>query len=256
MKGSCQCSAVGRGVQTFRIRHPEHVFEVVADIGSDPTQFLDGRAAWTCRRCGQMFAWMSILCKDHEEIVVRAPSPDWQSWDCAALADIADGCRWRGSTSDERYVVSRGATPSPYALAGRAGGAKIGPHPHNWGCPLFVPAGMNQGHDPRGASHRPGFGCNAGQLLTSSTSTKLPNLGLRPSRRRSSQVATPKALAGRGDTSRTSFRRGGEARPYEGRFPMQCAPGVLVVRWMWCLTRPRKLVELKCQEPPRKSREP
>lgn len=48
---------------------------------------------------------MRICYKDHEEILVRATSADWQSWDWVALAAVADGCRWRGPEVDERYVV-------------------------------------------------------------------------------------------------------------------------------------------------------
>jgi len=48
---------------------------------------------------------MRIPYKDVEEILVRVESPDWESWDWAALADVADSCRWRGPELDERYVV-------------------------------------------------------------------------------------------------------------------------------------------------------
>ena len=48
---------------------------------------------------------MRIPYKDHEEILVRADSADWQSWDWAALADVADGCRWGGPELDARYVI-------------------------------------------------------------------------------------------------------------------------------------------------------
>ena len=70
----------------FRIRHPRRLFDVVTDVGSDHVQFLDARAVWACRHCGQKFAWMRIPYKDHEEILVRAVSSDWQTWDWAALA--------------------------------------------------------------------------------------------------------------------------------------------------------------------------
>ena len=106
MDNSCQCSAVGRGVQAFRIRQPDRLFEVVTDIGSDHAHFLDARAIWACRLCVQKFAWMRILFeKGLEEILVRADSPDWQSWDWSALADIAHSCRWRGEPLDKRYVI-------------------------------------------------------------------------------------------------------------------------------------------------------
>ena len=105
MGDSCQCSAVGRGVQTFRIRHPERLFDVIADLGSDYPHLLDAHRVWACRFCGQRFAWMRIPFKDLEEILVRANSPDWQSWDWPALVDIASGCRWRGESLDERYVI-------------------------------------------------------------------------------------------------------------------------------------------------------
>jgi dihydrofolate reductase len=105
VQASCPCRAVGRGVQTFRIRDPESLFDVVADVGSDRAHFMDARAVWACRTCGQRFAWMRIPYKDHEEILVRAESSDWQNWDWIALAEIADSCRWRGPDLDERYVV-------------------------------------------------------------------------------------------------------------------------------------------------------
>jgi hypothetical protein len=105
MDNSCQCGAIGRGVQTFRIRQPERLFEVEAEVGSDPAHSLDARAVWVCRSCGQRFAWMRIPFKDHEEILVRVESQDWQSWDWVALARIAESCRWSGPKNDERYVV-------------------------------------------------------------------------------------------------------------------------------------------------------
>ena len=105
MENSCQCSAVGRGVQVFRIRHPEHFFEVVADVGSDCGHFLDARGVWACRLCGQRFAWMRIPFKDEEEILVRADSQNWQDWNWEALAETAGQCRWRGEKIDKRYVL-------------------------------------------------------------------------------------------------------------------------------------------------------
>jgi hypothetical protein len=48
---------------------------------------------------------MRIPYKDIEEILVRVESPDWQNWDWEALANVADGCRWRGAYLDERYVL-------------------------------------------------------------------------------------------------------------------------------------------------------
>jgi hypothetical protein len=105
METSCQCSAIGRGVQTFRIRDPQRFFDVVADAGSDHAHFLDARIVWACRLCGQKFACMRISYKDIEEILVRVESPGWQSWDWETLANVADGCRWRGPERDARYVL-------------------------------------------------------------------------------------------------------------------------------------------------------
>ena len=54
---------------------------------------------------GQHFAWLRIFYKDHEEIIVRAPTSDWWNWDWEALAAIADACRWRGPGRDAKYVL-------------------------------------------------------------------------------------------------------------------------------------------------------
>ena len=105
MVAICHCSAVGLGVQTFRIRDPRRLFELVADIGSDYAHFMDAREVWACRNCGQKFAWMRIPYKDFEEILVRGQSPDWETWDWPALVNIADDCRWRGPGHDERFVI-------------------------------------------------------------------------------------------------------------------------------------------------------
>jgi hypothetical protein len=106
MENSCQCSIVGRDIQLFRIRQPERLFDSVADVGSDFPHFFDERRVWSCCHCGQRFAWMRILFeKGLEEILVRADSPDWQSWDWPALAEIAHSSRWRGEPLDKRYVI-------------------------------------------------------------------------------------------------------------------------------------------------------
>jgi hypothetical protein len=48
---------------------------------------------------------MRIPYKDEEEIIVRPGSNDSERWDWRSLAQIADGCRWRGPTTDPRYVL-------------------------------------------------------------------------------------------------------------------------------------------------------
>ena len=105
MEAACRCRALGPGVQTFRIRHPLRLFRVVADLGPDRDRFIDARAAWECRTCGQPFAWLRVFYKDHEEILVRAQVKSWQMWDWASIAEVADRCRWRGPELDQRYVL-------------------------------------------------------------------------------------------------------------------------------------------------------
>lgn len=60
MKTKCHCDAVGAGVQTFRIRQPVELFEVIATLDPMCEKFLGGRAIWKCRACGQHFAWMRL----------------------------------------------------------------------------------------------------------------------------------------------------------------------------------------------------
>lgn len=101
----CICDAIGPGVQTFRIRKPLTYFECVEQLPGIPELWLSARAIWACRRCGRRFAWMRIPYKDEEEIIVRPGSNDSERWDWRSLAQIADGCRWRGPTTDPRYVL-------------------------------------------------------------------------------------------------------------------------------------------------------
>jgi hypothetical protein len=78
---------------------------VVADAGSDTEHFLESRTVWQCKGCGTFFACLRIPYKDVEEILVKASTDDWSSWDWVALAKVADRCRWRGPDRDERYVL-------------------------------------------------------------------------------------------------------------------------------------------------------
>lgn len=105
METPCKCAAIGRGVQTFRIRDPEATFRIVAPVGGDPEQMIGARAVWACRACGEFFAWMRLPYKDDEEILVRAPDADLDQWDWAVLAEVADTCRWRGPQVDVRFVL-------------------------------------------------------------------------------------------------------------------------------------------------------
>jgi hypothetical protein len=107
MSSACKCEAIGKGVQTFRVRWltRRFLFRRVAHLGGIYEQYIGSRQVWQCRRCGQMFAVMRIPFNDEEEILVRAESPDWAAWDWGALADIAGRCRWRGPSLDERYVA-------------------------------------------------------------------------------------------------------------------------------------------------------
>lgn len=105
MESQCRCNAIGDGVQTFRLRHPGDLFDVGVTLDGIAKEMVDARAVWTCRDCGQHFAWLRIFYKDHEEIIVRAPTSDWWNWDWEALAAIADACRWRGPGRDAKYVL-------------------------------------------------------------------------------------------------------------------------------------------------------
>jgi hypothetical protein len=81
------------------------LFRRIARLGGVFEQSIGSREVWQCRRCGQLFAVMRIPFKDEEEIAVRAENPDWAAWDWSSLADIANRCRWRGPSLDERYVA-------------------------------------------------------------------------------------------------------------------------------------------------------
>ena len=105
MDGQCRCNAIGPGVQTFRLRNSADLFDVVVTLDGIANEIVDSRAVWACRDCGQHFAWLRIFYKDHEEIIVRAPTSDWRNWDWEALAAIADACRWRGPGRDAKYVL-------------------------------------------------------------------------------------------------------------------------------------------------------
>jgi hypothetical protein len=97
VRSGCGCSAVGAGVQLFRIRLPLKHFRELRDLGA--------RKVWQCLACDQFYALMRLPYKSEEDILVRAPHGDWQSWDWEALARAADGCRWAGSTADVPYVL-------------------------------------------------------------------------------------------------------------------------------------------------------
>ena len=107
MSSPCKCEAIGRGVQTFRIRllTRRMLFRRVQRLPGAFEQCISSREVWECRRCGDLFAVMSIPFKVEEEIIVRAENADCAAWDWGALADIAGRCRWRGPSLDERYVV-------------------------------------------------------------------------------------------------------------------------------------------------------
>lgn len=105
MVSPCPCSAIGQGVQTFRIHRPSVWFKRVAELSPAPQLWLSARSVWTCLYCGQFFAWMRIPYKDEEEIIVRAETNDYANWDWAKLSKAADDCRWRGPGLDVRYIL-------------------------------------------------------------------------------------------------------------------------------------------------------
>ena len=105
MSQSCKCSAIGIGVQTFRIRDISAHFEKVADLKPDLANYLDSRSIWTCRSCGQFFACIQVPFKDAEEFLIPMSSPDWQAWNWSLLPEIAEKCRWRGPQLDARFVL-------------------------------------------------------------------------------------------------------------------------------------------------------
>jgi len=96
--------AIGKGVQLFRIRKPMRHFEELADLGSMSDVMIAGRKVWRLKGSKIHFALLSIPYKDVEDILVRADSPDWSEWNWKALAEIADGCRWRGPKMDTRWI--------------------------------------------------------------------------------------------------------------------------------------------------------
>ena len=93
------------GVQLFRIRNPKNYFEEIAVLGPLPEAMIGERRIWKLKDENVFYALLEIPYKDVEKILVKAPSADWNKWNWEDLASIADGCRWRGSKLDKRYVV-------------------------------------------------------------------------------------------------------------------------------------------------------
>lgn len=97
---------IGKGVQLFRIRHPELHFEELADLGPLPSESIGGRRVWRLTGTDAIYALLILLYKDEELILVRAAGRDWTEWDWGHLAEIADECRWRGPGLDDRWIDS------------------------------------------------------------------------------------------------------------------------------------------------------
>jgi len=101
----CPCSAIGPGVQTFRIRDIDGQFKKVETLGPDYPKCLESRAVWICSSCAKYFARIQVPSKDIEEFLIPMESGDWQSWDWGRLAEQSNQCRWRGPKLDSRYVL-------------------------------------------------------------------------------------------------------------------------------------------------------
>lgn len=97
--------AIGRGVQLFRVRSPERHFVEIAELPALQTLCIGRRRVLKARSENVWYALLTIPYKDEEEIIVRGPSAQWENWDWAELADVADSCRWRGVGSAPRYVL-------------------------------------------------------------------------------------------------------------------------------------------------------
>jgi hypothetical protein len=95
---------IGRGVQLFRVRHPDRYFEELANLGGLPEAMIGDRRVWRLRDTEVFFALLTIPYNDEENLLVRADSPDWNSWDWSELAKVADGCRWRGPEKDAKWI--------------------------------------------------------------------------------------------------------------------------------------------------------
>ena len=102
---SCGCQKLGKGAQLFRVARPGEWFEELWDLGGDFEHHVSSRRVWRCKKCGHFFAYLGIVYKDEEEILVRAPSPEWKHWDWVQLSDLADSCRWRGPEIDEMILL-------------------------------------------------------------------------------------------------------------------------------------------------------
>jgi hypothetical protein len=98
-------ATIGDGAQLFRVRKPDKYFLEHNDLPGIPELWIDRRRVWQIKDSDFWYALLSIPFKNIEDILVRAPDSDWQSWDWKNLADIASGCRWRGSDLDSRYVL-------------------------------------------------------------------------------------------------------------------------------------------------------
>jgi hypothetical protein len=102
---NCKSDRIGNGVQLFRIRDPQSIFDVVEELEPDHTIFIAARAVWRCKFCGDLFAYLKIPYKDEEEIIVRAKNDKPATWDRSELVHLAGSVRWRGSRVDKRWVV-------------------------------------------------------------------------------------------------------------------------------------------------------
>ena len=101
----CDCLKLGEAAQTFRIRKPKKLFEVIATLSPDRANFMDAREVWACRSCGQLFAMMRIPEKDLIEYLVRGLSDDWTTWNWKVLADLTTLSRWRGQAFEDQYLL-------------------------------------------------------------------------------------------------------------------------------------------------------
>jgi hypothetical protein len=97
--------AIGRGVQLFRVRAPRKHFVELTELSPMFQLCIGRRRVWKAKKEEAWYALLTIPFKDEEEILVRAPGPNWEEWDWQDLVSQADACRWRGPNLDPRYVI-------------------------------------------------------------------------------------------------------------------------------------------------------
>ena len=106
MSEPCKCKSIGNGVQLFRIRNPQELFEMIEDLGADYSQYIASKQIWRCKSCNSRFAFLRVpFDKDEEDFLLPVEDPEPSIWNWALLVESASDSRWRGPELDEKFVL-------------------------------------------------------------------------------------------------------------------------------------------------------